>query len=212
MTPARLLAAIGAALLSLTLFNLGATSLTRNVLLDMPALEAGAEYARIGQEALRKYPKLSPLEARAKYSNEILEERLAEAEGAPARAVVAASAFLGFWLVQGRARAEFCNAAGVDFARFQADFEQENEALHEIATAVLEKANAPEERLWKSARGVMQQQIQYEMLYIKGGLPTERKDACEFLLARRAELRQFFHYRHASPAGYRALLDARAEA
>lgn len=211
MTPKRLLAAIAAAIFSTTLLNFGAVSVTKNML-DLPALQVGADYAKIGEDALKKYPKLSPIEARAKYSNDLLKEKLSSAADPHERAVTAASAFMGFWLVQGRARAEYCEVAGVDLSAFRHDFEEQNRGLHEIAAGVLAREKYGEVKIWKTAKVTMLQQIQYEMLYIKGGLPTTTTDACNYVLSKRADVRALMHFRYASPAGYQALLDARSEA
>ncbi len=206
MTPFKLLAAIGVGIASIAAFNLGAMQLTTKVLLDMPAMEAQGEYFRIGQEAMRKYPKLSPLEARSTYSNELLIEHLEKAADDRARAILGAETFIGFWMLQGRARAEFCAEAGVDFASFRAAFEARNKNQHERAIALLSEQGTSEERLYEMFTQPMRDQVQYEMLYIKSGLPTERKAACDYLLSKRVEILPFLEFHRAVPAANRALM------
>lgn len=213
MHPMKLLVALAAGIGALAAFNIGAMKLTTGVLLDMPAMAAAGAYADIGRDALAKYPNLSPLAARAKYSNDLLTKELADAPDDDARALVAAKAFIGFWMVQGRARAEFCEKAGVDFSAFRTSFSARNEGLHSLALPLLEGAELSEKRLWDMHDDIMRDQIGYEMLYIKNGqgLPTEKKEACEFLLEKRHELMPFLEFRSAAPAGYKALVNTLPE-
>lgn len=208
MGPKNLLLALIAGVASLAIFNVGAVHLTRNVLLDMPALEAAAEYDRIGREAMAKYPNLGIIEARARYSNERLEKALNAAHDDDMRARLAAEAFVGFWMVHGRARAEFCEAAGIDFSDFRERFENRNRSLYNAALPLVVSRTLSEERLWDRFDEIIRGQLDFEMLYLKNGhpMPTERAEACQFLLDRRAEILPRLDFRVASPAAYRALI------
>ena len=183
--PVRVLAFVAAGFLGLAGWNLFAMYMTKNVLLDMPSMEGAGEYFTMEKEAFKSYPGKNPLEAMARYSRDLADRKLREARTAEERAGVAAEIFYGFWMTQGRGRAELCAEAGVNISPYRAAFERRHERQLKRASRFLgdEKTR---ERLYKKYRATIQSRLHYEMLYIKGiGIPSSIKDACAEVLDHR---------------------------
>jgi hypothetical protein len=203
----KVLAIVVAGLIGLAGWNFFALTMTKNVLLDMPSMEAAGEYFDMQQEAFKKYPGKDPFEAMSRYSQDLAAEKLSEAETPEAKAKVAAEIFYGFWMTQGRGRAEFCAETGVDITPFGEAFEKRNARQLKKALALMGADKKVEDKLWKKYRATILSRIGFEMLYIKGyGVPSSHKEACEEVLAKRHLFLDRIDFRVALPTLNHALV------
>jgi hypothetical protein len=163
-------------------FSLLAQYLTWNVFLDRPAMEASATYFRMESDAMTAHPKDGPLLALAKYSHEQAMKQMTGAANDATRAKIAASIFLGYWLVNGRARGELCAQNGVDLGKFVREFEDHHADLHARALVLLKDEDVSENRLYEINRDAMLNHVSYEMLYLHDGVPMSIHDSCAKLL------------------------------
>ena len=169
-----------AGMAGLAAFSLLAQFLTHNVLLDHEAMQASAEFSNLRNSASLEHPNMSPSEAQAAKSKALVREQLARATNDAERAKIAASVFMGFWLTNGRGRAELCSEHGVDISSFVARFESKHAELHTKAAALLQDGPS-EARLYAIHRNAIRSHLEYEMLYSTGA-PTALSDSCKHFI------------------------------
>jgi hypothetical protein len=169
-----------AGIAGLAAFSLLAQFLTHNILLDHESMQASAEFSNLQTSAAREHPNMSPGEARAAKSKSLVREQLAAAANDTERAKIAAGVFMGFWLTNGRGRAELCSAHGVDISSFVAKFESKHAELHAKAAALLQDGPS-EARLYAIHQNAIRSHLDYEMLYLTG-VPTDLSDSCRHFM------------------------------
>lgn len=203
----KIVAFVVAGLLGLGGWNLAALYMTKNVLLDMPSMEAASEYFTMEQAAYKKYPGKNPFEAVSRYSHDLADEKLREAETAESKAKVAAEIFYGFWMTQTRGRSEFCDQAGIDISAFREALEKRNGRQLRKATALMGADEKAQERLYRKYRNTILSRVQFEMLYIKGyGIPSSAQDACLQVLDEQQTFLDRVDFRVALPTLNHALM------
>jgi hypothetical protein len=173
-----LLAGVG----GLTAFSLFAQLLTTNVFLDQDAMEAEGIASQLERGAMMEHHVgQSPGAALATYSKKIAWEQLDAAKSAGERAQIAASIFIGYWMANGRGRAEVCAEHDVDLSPVLEKFERRHADLHARALALLPLDGMSEERLYEIHRGPILRQIGSDMLYMHGA-PTSVAESCKRLV------------------------------
>lgn len=107
---------------------------------------------------------------------------LANTSNPELRAAKAASIFMGFYLVNVRARLEYCRQKGVDISGFSASFASAWRPAHAKALEVLARSGIDEEKLWRETRGVLMNSVAIDMSSI--GYVRGYKSACDVVNAK----------------------------
>jgi hypothetical protein len=184
---------LAAGIAGLVAFNLLALTLTRDVASESTS-------ARVP----RHTPDLNPAPISV---HTFADEKIATATTERDKAKIAAGVFAGFWMLQGRGRAELCEEAGVDLTPFRLRFEGQHAALHSKATMLLAEDGIDIEYLYSVQRDAIQSRLSYEMLYLDGA-PTHLKDACERFLERADSNLAKLRFRQAEPGFAKRILGA----
>jgi hypothetical protein len=114
---------------------------------------------------------------------------------------------MGYYLKNGRARAEVCDRYDVDISAFVRAFEERHADLHDRAVALL--ADVGEDRIYDAQRRAMKEHVAYDMLYIHGET-MGIKDSCEKLVRQASVLLPTMNFATIEPSVSRALLTAPA--
>lgn len=185
---------LAAGIAGLVAFNLLALTLTRDVGSDSTSARA----------LRHNTPNLKPAPISV---HTFADEQIATATTERDKAKIAAGVFAGFWMLQGRGRAELCEEAGVDLTPFRLRFEDQHAALHTKATILLAEDGVDIEHLYSVQRDAIQSRLSYEMLYLDGA-PTDLKDACERFLERADSNLAKLRFRQAEPGFAKRILGA----
>lgn len=159
----------GAALIGLFGWNLAARVFLDHTV-NSPSATAEGEYNRIEREALAKYagPGTSNADAMSRYAKEQAAQKVAAAATADERAFTAAQVFLGFYLMNSRARVEFCRAQQVDISPFATDFAKLHQPQYERTAGLFRAKGVSIEDAWSTTRGTMMRAAETDMRAIAG--------------------------------------------
>jgi hypothetical protein len=137
-------------------------------------------FASRGGAIEKTYPELASL---TKGENAASIKALSAAKSRDEKLNLAAQVFLGFWMINGDARADLCKRSGVDLSLFVEKFERRNQRQHAKALAYLEAAGLKEERLYKSRRSDLMQKLRMQILYLDGsGTAMSTSSACQLMI------------------------------
>src|SRR5678816_4949270 len=100
---------------------------------ERPVMEASAIYGDMDAQTWTTYPQDVPLVALAKYAHDQVEKRMDAAKSGDAQRKTAAAIFMGYYLKNGRARAEVCDRYDVDISAFVRAFEERHADLHDLS-------------------------------------------------------------------------------
>lgn len=210
--PVKVLGLAAAGVLGLVGWNYFALWLTKNVLLDMPSMEADAAYAKLEMRALQEHKGVDPFTAVREESLKQAHEQLAAARDVTERSRIAADIFLGFWLTNARGIPDFCEHAKVDVAPFNASVRRMHAAQHTQALAVLGIDERGENARYRRYKQTISHRVEFSMLYIKGyGIPSTPEDSCTFLLEKRSTLLAAMNFGPSFPNINSALMSAPTE-
>jgi hypothetical protein len=109
-----------------------------NHTVDSPSAQAEGEFYKMERGAQSKYQTLPPTQAANCYASEKTSKELAAAASADERSFKAAQFFMGFYWVNVRARAEFCQKQGVDISPFVTEFSRLHRPQYDRATSLLQ--------------------------------------------------------------------------
>lgn len=104
---------------------------------------------RTANSAEKEYPNLPPFEARKKFVRDKFAEASANMKTDDQRRTLAASIYLGFSLVNGRAIPAYCEEMNLDASAFGRQFRSMNRAEERALEAVLEAKGATIDEAWE---------------------------------------------------------------
>ena len=163
-----------AALAGLVALNLAAHVLV-NETVNSPSAKAEGVYFKMEREAQQKYQGLPPAQATGRYASELASKELAAAGTADERALKAAQIFIGFYLVNTRARAEFCQEQKVDITGFVNELSRLHPSQLARATALLEAQGTSVEQIWSTLHASLRHAVEHDMGSIVGfGMSMEK--------------------------------------
>jgi hypothetical protein len=171
--------------------------------------KAESSIAQVKEDATRKRPDLPVSEALRQEAVERAGQTL-EAEGdARKRRMIAASNFMGFYLVNTRERAGLCREQGVDIAQFVSAFERDHVAELGFARTALKDSPVGEEELHSMLKTQLRDMVRQDMQDVASAAKTSLKGACELVAENGTSVASEIHFSKAQPAAHRVLTGGR---
>jgi hypothetical protein len=150
-----------AGLIGLLAWNVAAKLLIDNTV-NSPEAQAEGQLWKMEREAQVAQPGKPTAVAMTQYAIEKASTELAAAPEAE-RAFKAAQIFIGYYLVNTRARVEFCAERHVDLGKFADEFARLHAAQYERAVALLTARGLKVEQIWSITRTAMSRAITHDM-------------------------------------------------
>jgi hypothetical protein len=144
---------------------------------NSPSAKAEGAYFKMEREAQQKYKGLSSAQATNRYANELASKELGTGS-ADERAFKAAQIFIGFYLVNARARAEFCQEQKVDIGKFVGEFSRLHQAQYARAINLLEAHGTSVEQIWSTLRASLRHAVEQDM-WSMGGIGMSMETLCQ---------------------------------
>lgn len=141
-----------------------------------------SQFEEMKREAKATYPNKPTAIALSDLASVQTARDLANTQDPDLRAAKAASIFMGFYLVNVRARLEYCRQKGVDISTFSSSFASAWRPAHGKAVEVLARSGIDEEQIWKQTRGVLMSAVAIDMGSI--GFVPGYKSACDVVNAK----------------------------
>jgi hypothetical protein len=160
--------------------------------------------ARAGLSREKPEDRTSAVEQRE--ATESMARKLA-AQSGPQRAGTAADNFWGFYLVNTRARLDYCAAKGVDIGPFVRAFADYHAAEVAIATDIYRASpeRPPVEKLYDMIKPDLEATVAQDQADMATNLNVTRKEACEFLNKNTYAMLAEVNLKKMQPAVYAAL-------
>src|SRR5262249_13416757 len=117
----------------------------------------------------------------------------------------AAQIFIGYYLVNTRARVEYCQERNVDLTRFAEEFGRLHREPYERAVAELKAKGLSVDKVWSVTKGAMSRAITIDMVGAGiqyAGMPN----ACEEVAKRAKYFARKLELRERQPDVYQALM------
>jgi hypothetical protein len=165
-----------AALLGLLAWNYAAYMFINHTV-NSPSAQAEGDFYRMQREAQAKYKTLPPAEAIKRYASEKMSKELAAITSVEERAFKAAQIFMGFYWVNARARAEFCEKEGVDISSFVTEFSRRHRPQYDRAMSLFQAHGLSAEDTWSTLRASLTHAVEQDMWPL-GGYGMSMADAC----------------------------------
>jgi hypothetical protein len=151
-----------------------------------------------------------PSVAAQQEATESMARKLARQSGAE-RAGTAADNFWGFYLINTRARRDYCAGKGVDIGPFVRAFEDYHAPEVAIATEIYRAS--PErpgvDKLYEMIKPDVEATVAQDQADMAAGLHVSQKEACEFLLKNAEAMLAEVNLKKMQPAVYSALHSAK---
>ncbi|MEO1136609.1 MAG: hypothetical protein AAFW68_08375 [Pseudomonadota bacterium] len=109
---------------------------------------ASVKFWRITKTAEESYPHLPPVEARKQFVRDKYREAVAPLQTDEERQALAASIYMGFSMLNGRAIPAYCGEMNVDASAFEKGFRRQNRRLESALGRVLEAHGVTIEEAW----------------------------------------------------------------
>ena len=139
-------------------------------------------------------------------------ERLSGASG-ESKAQEAAGQFLGFYLVNVRARREYCQRLGVDITPFVKAFSAEHKDLYEKSRKIIARGpyspNQVEEKLYNMMQPTIQTTVGDAMRTMGSEVHASEQQVCAAFNANGAKVANAFQLSTLNPALYRVMLEVK---
>lgn len=139
-------------------------------------------------------------------------ERLSGASG-ESKAQEAAGQFLGFYLVNVRARKEYCQRLGVDIAPFVEAFSAEHNDLYEKSRKIIARGpyspSQVEEKLYNMMQPTIQTTIGDAMRTMGSEVHASEQQVCAAFNANGAKIADAFRLSTINPVLYRVMLEVK---
>lgn len=139
-------------------------------------------------------------------------ERLSGASG-ESKAQEAAGQFLGFYLVNVRARREYCQRLGVDITPFVKAFSAEHKDLYEKSRKIIARGpyspNQVEEKLYNMMQPTIQTTVGDAMRTMGSEVHASEQQVCATFNANGAKVANAFQLSTLNPALYRVMLEVK---
>lgn len=153
-----LLGALAVIAAASTFWSYGMTAAFRST-----SSELESQFEEMKREAKATFPNKPTAIALSDLASSQSARDLASTRDPELRAAKAASIFMGFYLVNTRARLEYCRQKGVDISDFSASFASAWRPAHAKAVEVLARSGLDEEAIWKQARSVLMSAVTIDM-------------------------------------------------
>lgn len=156
---------------------------------------AGLNFWRISNQAIKTYPDKTPYEARKQYAKDKFNEAAATMSDEQKRAL-AASFYLGYSSLNGRAIPDYCAQMRVDISAFADGFKKKNRREEASLEALLEAEGLTRDDVWEKQKRFAMAAAKNELLNA-GGLKgsysvcSDVEDHPERYLAQASFARQF---------------------
>ena len=155
---------------------------------------------------LEKPPELPPSAVAQQEATESMARKLARQTGAE-RAGTAADNFWGFYLINTRARLDYCAGKGVDIGPFVRAFEDYHAPEVAIAKDIYRASpeRPPVDKLYEMIKADMEATVAQDQTDMAAGLHVSQKEACAFLLKNTDAMLAEVNLKKMQPAIYSAL-------
>jgi hypothetical protein len=154
-----------------------------NHTVNSPSAQAEGEFYKMEREAQAKYKTLPTAQATNRYANEKISKDLAATTPGEARAFKAAQIFMGFYWVNARARAEFCQKEGVDISPFVTEFSRRHRPQYDRAMSLFQAHGLSAEDSWSTLRASLMHAVEHDMWPL-GGYGMSMAEACQDIAKR----------------------------
>jgi hypothetical protein len=155
---------------------------------------------------LEKPPEELPSAVAQREATESMARKLARQSGAE-RAGTAADNFWGFYLLNTRARPDYCAGKGVDIGAFVRAFEDYHAPEVAIAKDIYRASpeRPPVDKLYEMVKPDLEATVAQDQSDMAAGLHVSQKEACEFLLKNADAMLAEVNLKKMQPAVYSAL-------
>lgn len=119
----------------------------------------------------------------------------------------AAGNFLGYYLVNSRARVEFCNGQGVDISNFAQALKDTHESELAKATAVMKESAVVVESLYEESAAVFADMIKQAMVDEAAQLGSDEKAVCEVYANDPENVVNMMRFENVMPDAYQQLMN-----
>lgn len=143
-----------------------------------PSAQVNSEVAKLEREAAKKHPGKSRAEGIALVAAEKASQELNAISDPKERAFKAAQIFLGYYLINARGRADYCESKGVDISPFVNAFAQRYAREYRLAGDILHKRGIDVEQSYRQLKPAMERMVNTEMNGLAGFQATHKK-VCE---------------------------------
>lgn len=152
--------------LQLLLTGAGALAMTACVESDnaMNSAFASVKFWRIAKDAEEAYPHLPPVKARKQYVRDKYREAIATHNSDEDRQSIAASFYMGFSMLNGRAIPAYCGEMNVDASAFRDGYLRQNRRLESALGRVLDAQGVTIEEAWERQKRIAMAAAKAELL------------------------------------------------
>lgn len=146
--------------------------------INTPSAKLEGEVAKLEREAAKKHPGVSRTQGLALVAAEKASQELNAIADPKERSFKAAQIFLGYYQINARARAEYCQKQGADISPFVTAFTQQYSREYRLASEILLKRGVDPDKAYRQVQDAMQRLITTEMQTL-GGFSASHKKVCE---------------------------------
>jgi hypothetical protein len=159
-------------------------------------------------EAVGKHPEMSESMAMRAAAVERAEREIATPQSTESLAGNAAGNFVGFYLVNTRTRADYCQARGVDLSPFVARFSSVHAPEWAKAQTLLRRRGMDAEQVWPQLKPTMDKLIEQGMRDTAASAQTDETGVCRYMAEHPELVVPTLTYSTVSPTLERALMSA----
>lgn len=120
----------------------------------------------------------------------------------------AAGTFFGFYMMNARARPEYCKNLGVDIHAFTDPFIGNHAKLMDASRPVMEKDGLDENKLYEMLKPQIASALDQDMKDIANSAHTDIKGACQLMADRGSEIAGKMQFSATFPEAYKVLMPA----
>ena len=168
--------------------------------------ELDEKLAQLKADAARNNPNVPTSEAIKQEAIADAGRLLKDAPDEEKRRQTAASTFFGFYLVNMRSRAEYCQDQGVDIQPFTDLFARNHANVLAAARPILATTGYDEDKMYAMLKSQLRQMTEIDMKDIATGSKTDAKGACQLIVTNAEVVADRLQLAKVQPAVYRALM------
>ncbi|HJQ58074.1 MAG TPA: hypothetical protein VJ890_14285 [Vineibacter sp.] len=169
-----------------------------------PSAKVEGEVAKLEREAAKKHPGKSRAEAIALVASDKASQELNAAANPKERAFKAAQIFLGYYMINARGRADYCQKQGVDIAPFVDAFTRRYAREFRLAGEILSGRGIDIEVAYRQIQPAMGRMINTEMQSLASFQATHKR-VCETFAKQPGYYLDQIDLQRRQPDVYRAL-------
>lgn len=172
---------------------------------DIPASKAGTSTSR-WREALDSRSDIPASEAMRRKALTDANEMLRAESDPKMRLTLAATMFLGFFLVNTKERSAFCREQGIDISSFVSAFKRHHSGELARVRSVLASAKIRGDSVHRITRPQLRQVAEQDMNAMASLYSTSPKGACQWLAANAEVFAAGMHISKSAPVVYQVLM------